>query len=88
MSIMPPNPAHLNLDNIRVAKLPGGALNQSYVVPGMVVTRDTSGTINEKKNCKVLVLNCGLEMVSTEAKGTVLIETAEQVRTIELICFL
>lgn len=94
---MPGNPANLNLDNIRVAKLVGGALHQSYVVHGMVSTRDTSGTnysdcyvdvptlvnisgtVKQKQNCKVLVLGCGLEMTSTEAKGTVLIENADQV---------
>lgn len=80
VSIIPPNPANLNLDNIRVAKLIGGSLNQSYVVQGMVATRDTTGTVKEKRNCKVLVLSCGLEMTSTEAKGTVLIENAEQVK--------
>lgn len=37
------------------------------------------GWVTEKKNCKVMVLGSGLEMSSTETKGTVLINTAEQV---------
>lgn len=79
VAIMPSNPAQFNVDNIRVAKLIGGGLkHQSQVIHGMVVTRDVSGAVAQKRNCKVLVLGSGLEMSSTETKGTVLINNAEQ----------
>ena len=32
-------------DCVRVAKIPGGSVNKSFVVSGMVATRDTQGTV-------------------------------------------
>eukprot|EP00923_Selenidium_pygospionis_P027317 GHVN01049094.1.p1 GENE.GHVN01049094.1~~GHVN01049094.1.p1 ORF type:complete len:533 (-),score=106.03 GHVN01049094.1:35-1633(-) len=75
---MPPSADRFTADSVRVAKLVGGALNQSHVVQGMVVTRDVAGPVHEKRNCKVLVLSCGLEMSSTETKGTVLLNSAAE----------
>lgn len=40
-----------DLDQIRVAKIPGGMISKSFVVDGMVVPRSTMG--NEKKKLKV-----------------------------------
>ena len=39
-----------------------------------------TGTVEAKGNCKVMVLGCGLECATTEAKGTVLIHTAEELK--------
>lgn len=39
-----------------------------------------AGTVESKANCKVMVLGCGLECTTTEAKGTVLIHTAEELK--------
>ncbi|KAF4670037.1 T-complex protein 1 subunit theta [Perkinsus chesapeaki] len=78
-SVMPEDPKKFNIDNIRVAKLPGcGNIHNSYVVDGMVTTRDTMGIEKHKKNCKVAVYGCGLEMTGTETPGTVLLESGKQ----------
>nr|AET50754.1 hypothetical protein [Eimeria tenella] len=79
-SVMPPKFEDFDPDNIRVAKLQGGRLNQSTVLNGMVITKPPNGTVESKKNCKVMVLGCGLECSTTEAKGTVLIHTAEELK--------
>ncbi|OEH74469.1 TCP-1 CPN60 family protein [Cyclospora cayetanensis] len=79
-SVMPPKFEDFDPDNIRVAKLQGGRLSQSTVLNGMVITRPPHGTVECKKNCKVMVLGCGLECATTEAKGTVLIHTAEELK--------
>ncbi|CDJ68786.1 TCP-1/cpn60 family chaperonin, putative [Eimeria necatrix] len=79
-SVMPPKFEDFDPDNIRVAKLQGGRLNQSTVLNGMVITKPPHGTVESKKNCKVMVLGCGLECSTTEAKGTVLIHTAEELK--------
>lgn len=39
-----------------------------------------SGSVESKQNCKVMVLGCGLECSTTEAKGTVLIHGAEELK--------
>ncbi|KAL8272366.1 hypothetical protein Esti_003656 [Eimeria stiedai] len=79
-SVMPPNFRDFDPDNIRVAKLQGGQLSQSTVLNGMVITKPPHGTVESKGNCKVMVLGCGLECATTEAKGTVLIHTAEDLK--------
>lgn len=68
----------LNVDSVRIAKLRGGSLPQSSVVKGMVLLRDAEGLIKRATNAKVAVYACGLEASSTEAKGTVLIKSAEE----------
>lgn len=42
LDILPGNPAEINLDNFRVAKLVGGGVQKSYVIHGMAMTRDTT----------------------------------------------
>ena len=71
--------SNLNVENIRVAKLTGGGLQfQSMVIHGMVIQRNVSGSIACKENCKVMVLGGGLELPSTETKGTVLLTSGDQ----------
>ncbi|CDJ29642.1 TCP-1/cpn60 family chaperonin, putative [Eimeria mitis] len=79
-AVMPPNFEDFDPDNIRVAKLQGGRLSLSTVVNGMVIIKPPHGTVESKGNCKVMVLGCGLECATTEAKGTVLIHNAEELK--------
>ena len=79
VAAMPDNPADFNPENVRVAKLVGGGdLYGSYVVNGLVVTRDTLGVQKKKTNAKVAVFSVPLEMTSTETGGNVLITNAAQ----------
>jgi T-complex protein 1 subunit theta len=68
----------LNLDSVRISKLKGGNLSQSSLVKGMVILRDTEGLIKKIEKAKIAVYACGFEASSTEAKGTVLIRSAEE----------
>jgi len=80
ISTMPvaPKKAMVNVDNVRTCKLKGGSFHDSRVVRGMIVTRDTEGSIKHVKDGKVAVFSCGLEGAATEAKGTVLIKSADE----------
>ena len=49
----PKNPANFNVDNVRVAKLVGGGLNNSSIVNGMVLKGDTVGTMKRVEKAKV-----------------------------------
>jgi T-complex protein 1 subunit theta len=49
-------------DNIRVQKILGGGLNDSEVVRGMVVTRQSETSIHHVTNAKVAVFNSNIEM--------------------------
>ena len=49
----PKNPVNFNVDNVRVANLLGGGLQNSSVVRGMVLKNDTVGTIKRVEKAKV-----------------------------------
>lgn len=68
----------LNVDSVRIAKLRGGNLSQSTVIKGMVLVRDTEGLIKKAENAKIIVFGCGVEASTTEAKGTVMLKSAEE----------
>ncbi|XP_057764110.1 T-complex protein 1 subunit theta-like [Salvia miltiorrhiza] len=78
IQVCPKNPTNFNVDNVRVAKLLGGGLNNSLVVRGMVLKSDAAGTIKRMENAKVAVFVGGVDTTATETKGTVLIHSAEQ----------
>lgn len=76
--VMPRNPYNFVVDSVRVCKILGQSIHESYVVKGIVVDRDTEGTIKKASNIKVAVFNCALDASSTETKGTVLITNAQE----------
>ncbi|KAG5185272.1 chaperonin Cpn60/TCP-1 family [Tribonema minus] len=80
LTVMPAKPkkATIAVDNVRIAKLQGGSIDQCDVIKGMVILRDSEGSIKRVEDAKVTVFGCGIEASSTEAKGTVLIRTAEE----------
>ncbi|XP_058727397.1 T-complex protein 1 subunit theta-like [Vicia villosa] len=78
IQVCPKNPVNFNVDNVRVAKLLGGGLHNSAVVPGMVLRNDAVGTIKHIEKAKVAVFVGGVDTSATETKGTVLIHSAEQ----------
>ena len=51
------------------------------VVKGLIVKRGAEGVIKEVKDAKVAIYGQGLDGGSTETKGTVLIESAEQLQS-------
>lgn len=79
-TVMPPAPktASVNVDNVRVTKLIGGSITDSTVVKGVVVQRDTEGTIKRAERAKVAVFGCSIEAAAPETRGTVVIKTAEE----------
>lgn len=68
----------INTDSVRIAKLPGGNINLSSVVKGMVILRDAEGVIKRAENAKVIVFGTGIEASQAEAKGTVLLKNADE----------
>lgn len=78
LAVLPKNPAHFNVDNIRVVKIMGGSLEQSRVVKGMVFPREPDGSIKKAKRAKVGVFTCPIDISQTETKGTVLLKNAQE----------
>ncbi|KAK1311122.1 T-complex protein 1 subunit alpha [Acorus calamus] len=78
IQVCPKNPANFNVDNVRVAKLLGGGLHNSSIIRGMVLKNDAVGSIKRMEKAKIAVFAGGVDTSATETKGTVLIESAEQ----------
>lgn len=75
---MPKNPFNFNVDNVRVVKIMGGALEQSKVVKGMVFGREPDGSVKKASKAKVGVYSCPIDIAQTETKGTVLLKNAQE----------
>ncbi|ETS75715.1 T-complex protein 1 subunit theta [Pestalotiopsis fici W106-1] len=78
LAVLPKNPANFNVDNIRVVKIMGGALEQSRVVKGMVFPKEPDGAVKKAQKAKVGVYSCPLDTSQTETKGTVLLHNAKE----------
>lgn len=73
-------PASFSVDSVRVAKILGGGIAQSHVVHGFVALRGLETTLTSAKDAKICVFGCGMEASATEAKGTVLMKTADDLK--------
>ncbi|KAL4200312.1 hypothetical protein AMTRI_Chr03g149080 [Amborella trichopoda] len=78
IQVCPKNPMNFNVDNVRVAKLLGGGLHNCLVIRGMVLKNDAVGTIKRVEKAKVAVFSGGVDTSATDTKGTVLIQSAEE----------
>jgi T-complex protein 1 subunit theta len=67
-----------DIDHIRVVKILGGALEDSYSLQGMVISRGTEGTISRVSQPKIAVYGIPLDPQSCETKATVLIKNADE----------
>jgi len=78
VAVMPKKPDNFSVDNVRVVKLLGGSVEQSELVRGMVIDRDTEGTVKKVKDAKIAVFLDSVGPPDTETKGTVLLNTADE----------
>merc|ERR1712008_489346 len=78
VKVMPEKMKNFDVDSVRVTKIQGGNLNGSFVVDGMAIAKHTSGVETFKEKAKVAVFAGGIELTSTETKGTVLLNNAEE----------
>lgn len=81
ISICPADPKRFNVDNVRFAKVMGGSVQDCSVVRGFCLAHGTQGSVKHIKNAKVAVFGCAIDRDEGETKGTIVMETAEQLRT-------
>jgi len=81
VKVMPATPSKFDIDCVRVTKIHGGSLEKSFLVEGMAIARVTKGVVTSAEKAKVAVFASGIELQSTEAKGTVLLENADQLKS-------
>lgn len=70
----------LQPSSVRTVKLLGGNVSQSACVRGFVAQRGVETTKTYCKDAKLAVYASGVEASSTEAKGTVLMKTADDLK--------
>lgn len=68
-------------ESVRVVKILGSGVHQSELIRGFVATRSVESDCSKVKGAKIVVFGCGVEASSTEAKGTVLMKTAEDLKS-------
>lgn len=68
IDVCPKNPNNFNVDNVRVIKITGSGAYNSSVVKGIVIKRDTEGTVKSVTDAKVAVFAQGVDTSSTETK--------------------
>jgi T-complex protein 1 subunit theta len=78
VQVMPSESKKFDSDSVRCAKVIGGSASMTQVVNGMCLVRDAYGVIKSKTKAHVAVFSVGMEMTSTETKGTVLLNSAEE----------
>ena len=69
IDVCPKNPNNFNVDNVRVIKITGSGAYNSSVVKGIVIKRDTEGTVKSVTDAKVAVFAQGVDTSSTETKA-------------------
>jgi T-complex protein 1 subunit theta len=70
----------LQPETIRTVKILGGNLSQSVCIKGFVAQRAVETVITSAENAKIVVYASGIEASSTEAKGTVLMKSASDLK--------
>lgn len=78
IQVIPEDPRLFNPESIRIAKVPGKSITDSFVVRGFVIPTLPRGAVQQMKNCKIAVYGCAIELDRTETKGTVLLQSAEE----------
>ncbi|ODV60358.1 chaperonin-containing T-complex subunit CCT8 [Ascoidea rubescens DSM 1968] len=70
---------NFNVDSIRVVKIMGSTLLNSFAIKGMVFPREPEGHVKSILNkSKVAVFTCPIDISATETKGTVLLHNAQE----------
>jgi len=70
----------INVESVRIAKILGGSMDQSQVIHGFIALREVESTLTSVTDAKIAVFGCGIEASGTEAKGTVLMKNADDLR--------
>ena len=73
------HPDRFDLDNVRIVKVLGASLRDSRVIQGLVLNRCPESRLQQiPQSAKIAVYSCAIDIGRTEAKGTVLLKSAEQ----------
>ena len=75
---MPENPRKFNVDNVRVAKVLGGSIDDSSVVHGLVLQRRCETSVHRVEEAKVACFQEDFQLENSDTKGKVLLKKASE----------
>ncbi|KAF1743535.1 hypothetical protein MXB_1399, partial [Myxobolus squamalis] len=78
MMSQPLSQNYFNVDNVRTIKILGSGGASTYVSQGFIIKTDVCGDVSEIQNAKIVVFNTDFDLMNTETKGTVLLNTAKE----------
>jgi len=81
VAVMPKNTFNFAVDNVRVMKVLGGSIHQSYVVRGMVfpqVPISQSPSLCDIADAKIAIFTCPIDAAHTDTKGSALLSNAQE----------
>lgn len=84
IDILPQDPTKFNVENIRVAKILGGAVQDSCTVKGFLLARDTEGSVKHIQSPKIAVFGCAIDKDEGETKGTIVLHNAAELQSYTL----
>ncbi|CAL1270899.1 unnamed protein product [Larinioides sclopetarius] len=76
--LVKPQKGAFNVDNVRVIKIIGCGVDSSSIIEGMVFKKMVEGDIQKAEKASVAVFTCPFDSQMTETKGTVLIQSANE----------
>uniref|UniRef100_A0A146L1C1 T-complex protein 1 subunit theta n=1 Tax=Lygus hesperus TaxID=30085 RepID=A0A146L1C1_LYGHE len=83
--VMPRNTYNLNVDDIRVVKIFGSDIYQSFVLHGMVLQLvPHTRTIYTVQDATVAIFTCTIDAADTETKGTALLTSAQELSSFNI----
>ncbi|GBN06106.1 T-complex protein 1 subunit theta, partial [Araneus ventricosus] len=76
--LVKPEKGAFNVDNVRVIKIIGSGVDSSSIVEGMMFKKIVEGDVQKAEKATVAVFTCPFDSLMTETKGTVLIQSANE----------
>lgn len=70
----------VSVESVRTVKIPGASVSQSVLLDGYAAKNGVETVVTSVEKAKIAVFASGFEASSTEAKGTVLMKTADDLK--------
>mmetsp|Transcript_55914 Transcript_55914/g.114267 ORF Transcript_55914/g.114267 Transcript_55914/m.114267 type:complete len:534 (+) Transcript_55914:1753-3354(+) len=68
-------------DNIRVIKILGNTISQTRTIMGVVILKDSEGSVKSIKKANICIFGCLLEVPAIETKNSILFRHPEEILT-------
>lgn len=78
LNSMPKIPTDFIVDNIRIIKILGSSIRDSFIVKGMAIETYPKSIATFAEKTKVAIFTCSIDATQTETKGTVLLHNAKE----------